>query len=202
MTPAETVELVNQLADALTVAEKASVVHRDIKPQNVFRTEISGRPIWKLLDFGVSKLRETSGTLTQGAAVGTPSYMSPEQVRGLSVDHRADVFSLAAIAYRALTGRPAFSGPDHLAIMYKVHQQQPTQPSALGSFHFDVELVLALGLAKDRNRRFKTGLELAQALERAVQGKLPDELRQRARTLLAESPWSSAVADDVTIDES
>jgi serine/threonine-protein kinase len=146
-------------------------------------------------------LIESSVTITQGAAVGTPAYMSPEQVGGLPVDQRSDVFSLAAIAYRVLTGRPAFTGPDHLAIMYRVHNQQPRRPSLLADVHQDVDLAFALGLAKDREQRFHSALELSEALAAAAKGRLSSSLRVRAQAILAERGWRSGADDASTLDE-
>ena len=109
MPPKHVIELVRQVGRGLTAAWEQGIVHRDIKPQNLFRVG-SGKSVrWKVLDFGVSKLATTSGTLTQGHVVGTPGYMAPEQAKGLEVDKRADLYALAVIAYRALTGRPAYS---------------------------------------------------------------------------------------------
>lgn len=105
---AEVVELVEQIAQGLEAARRAGVVHRDVKPHNVF----SAKGVWKILDFGVSKLAETDGTLTRGHVIGTPTYMAPEQARGGDVDHRADVYGLAATAYRAVTGRAPFAARD------------------------------------------------------------------------------------------
>src|SRR6185295_4633976 len=103
---AEVERLVSEVGGALEAARKGGVVHRDLKPQNLFQVEEGS---WKVLDFGVAKFGASSGTLTRGQAIGTPGYMSPEQATGKPVDHRSDVFSLAVIAYRALTGRSAFS---------------------------------------------------------------------------------------------
>mgnify|MGYP003379324657 CR=1 FL=1 len=81
---------------------------------------------------------------TQGAAVGTPSYMSPEQARGAPVDHRADVFALGIVAYRVLTGKPAFTGPDSASTLYNVAHVQPARPADLAKLGEDVERALAL----------------------------------------------------------
>src|SRR5213078_4696208 len=108
---AQTKVLVDQIAIGLEAARVAGIVHRDLKPHNVFLAEDGGLRRWKILDFGVSK-SGGSGTLTQGHVVGTPAYMAPEQARGEDVDHRADVYSLAAIIFRAITGHPVFTGKD------------------------------------------------------------------------------------------
>lgn len=186
----DTVKLVREVASALGVAEQAGIVHRDVKPQNLFLVE-GDAPSWKVLDFGVSRLVEATSSLTQGA-IGTPAYMSPEQCRSAAVDHRADVFALSSVAYRALTGRPAFSGPDQYVILYSIVHEQPASPSELTMLPADVELVLALGLAKDPSERFQSATELAAALAQAQHNALGEELRGRARAILERSPWGSA----------
>ncbi|HEU4726370.1 MAG TPA: protein kinase, partial [Kofleriaceae bacterium] len=143
----DTKVLVDQVAVGLEAARVAGIVHRDLKPHNVFLAEEGGLRRWKILDFGVSKAGG-SGTLTQGHVVGTPAYMAPEQARGEDVDHRADVYSLAAIIYRSVTGHPAFSGKDVPTTLYDVVYRVPTQPSLLAPVPGDVDRVLALGLAK------------------------------------------------------
>src|SRR5262249_6172310 len=125
--PARVLALVDQVADALTEAAAAEIVHRDLKPQNLFAVGDAAAPQWKVLDFGVSKL-ESSGTLTHGHIVGTPGYMAPEQARGGDVGPVADVFALSVIAYRALTGRPAFSGREMPRVLFDVCYVQPMQP--------------------------------------------------------------------------
>ncbi len=185
----EIVQLVSEVAQALSAADEAGIVHRDLKPGNVFHAEEGRKKIWKVLDFGVSKIRQSSATLTQGAAIGTPSYMAPEQARGLVVDHRADVFSLAVIAYRALTGRPAFTGHDAATTLYNVVYAQPARPSELANIQPDVERVLALALAKDPVRRLSSASLFAAALRDAANGRLDERLRRDADLLIAEAPW-------------
>jgi serine/threonine-protein kinase len=163
-------------------------VHRDIKPQNLFAVDgADGKRLWKVLDFGVSKLA-ASGTLTQGHIIGTPGYMAPEQARGGEVGPKADVFSLTVIAYRALTGRPAFSGRDMPRVLFDVCYVQPMRPSKLVPLPDDVERVLALGMAKDAEAR-PGALELATALRAAFDERLDEALRRRADAILQREPW-------------
>jgi serine/threonine-protein kinase len=192
---AEVVDLVSQVALALSTADEAGIVHRDVKPQNLFLVDRDGKQTWKVLDFGVSKLRETQATLTQGQVIGTPSYMAPEQALGLPVDHRADVFSLGVIAYRALTGRPAFTGPDSVTTIYNVLHFQPARPSELVTLDRDVDRVLALALAKEKERRFGSANMFAAALRDAVKKRLDDRLRHDAERLLAEQPWGKEIRE-------
>ena len=184
--------LVDQVADALTEAAAAEIVHRDLKPQNLFCVEGGTTPTWKVLDFGVSKL-ETSGTLTHGNIVGTPGYMAPEQARGGDVAPTADVFALAVIAYRALTGRPAFSGRELPRVLFDVCYVQPMQPSKLVPLPDDVERVLALGMAKDPAERISSAAQLAAGLRAAFEGGLDAAFRRRADALLARAPWGARI---------
>ncbi len=191
MAPVRVADLVAQVASALEVARTHDIVHRDLKPQNLFLAELGeGREAWKVLDFGVSKLgSRSSGTLTRGHVLGTPGYMAPEQARGLAVDHRADVFALAVIAYRALTGRPAFTGEDYPKIMFDLVYMQPARPTELVSLPIHVDFALALGLAKKSKERVATALELAEALRLAIAGELPPALAQRGQQLIMKHPW-------------
>jgi len=182
--------LVEQVALGLEAAREAGIVHRDLKPHNVFLAEMDGAHRWKILDFGVSK-QGGSGTLTKGHVVGTPAYMAPEQAKGEDVDHRADIYSLAAILYRAVTGHPAFTGKDVPTTLYDVVYRVPTQPSMLAPVPGDIDRVLAVGLAKDPKDRFATALELATWFTAAVRESLTSEQRQRADDLAARHPWGT-----------
>jgi serine/threonine-protein kinase len=184
--------LVDQVAIGLEAARVAGIVHRDLKPHNVFFAEEGGLRRWKILDFGVSKAGG-SGTLTQGHVVGTPAYMAPEQARGEDVDHRADVYSLAAIIFRAITGHPVFSGKDVPSTLYDVVYRVPTRPSALAELTPDIDRVLALGLAKDPRERFGFALELARWFSAAVVQGLDHDQRRRADDLIARYPWGASL---------
>jgi eukaryotic-like serine/threonine-protein kinase len=189
MPPDELDELLGQVGAAIEEAWAHGIVHRDLKPQNLFRAEHGDDRVWKVLDFGVAALGDHAGTLTLGHAVGTPAYMAPEQARGERVDHRADVYALAAISYRWLTGRPVCTGPDLHASLYRIVHRMPAQPSVLAGLHPDVDAVLAIGLAKDPAARFDTAAALRGALRDAVAGRLDPALRDRAAALIAAHPW-------------
>jgi serine/threonine-protein kinase len=181
--------LVRQLCAGVDVATKAGIVHRDLKPQNVFLTD-GPVPVWKILDFGVATLtEESSGTLTQGGIVGTPNYMAPEQAQGKRVDGRADVYAIAAVAYRALTGRHPFNAPDTPSLLYAVVHKMPARPGELVETGVDVDRWFALALAKSPDDRFATGADAAQHLISALAGELDPKLRKRADALVRKHPW-------------
>jgi hypothetical protein len=171
----ELVLLIDQVARGLEVARLAGVVHRDLKPHNLFHHDQS---TWKILDFGVSKVMDSEGTLTGEGIVGTPQYMAPEQASGGNVTHLADVYALGAIAYRCLTGRSPFKGKDLAELVYQVVHQAPERPSSLGRVSIAVEQTLAIAMAKDPRRRFPSALSFAQALVAA----------RRNRPLVIEPP--------------
>jgi tRNA A-37 threonylcarbamoyl transferase component Bud32 len=191
MPVADAVVLVEQVARGLEAAHDAGIVHRDLKPQNLLLHEAGAPapPTWKILDFGVSKLRDSAGTLTEGAIVGTPGYMAPEQVRSGLADARADIFALGAVTYRALTGQPAFPGQDVQAL-FDVVYKQPSAPSEIvSSLPRDVDRVLAIALAKKQSDRFARPREFADALRAASHGELADDLRARADALIRDFGW-------------
>ncbi len=185
LTPAEIVDLTRQVGAGIAAAAAAGVVHRDLKPQNVF---LEGTT-WKILDFGVAKLAAHDDS-THGLVVGTPAYMAPEQARGGEVDRRTDLYALAALGYRAITGRPPFAGKDAAATLFEVVHAMPPRPSRLAAVPDDVDLVLAIGLAKQPDDRFATASQLTIALDAAFERALPDGLRQKARALVQQHPWT------------
>ena len=177
----------------LDAARKAGVIHRDLKPRNLFLAEQpDGTEVWKLLDFGVSRFATADVTHADGRIIGTPEYMAPEQAAGEAVTHQTDLFSLGAVVYRALTGNPAFAG-DHLAeVLYKVAHTMPPRPSALADLAPEVDMVLAVALAKAPADRFASAEELREAIEGATRGKVQPDLRARSERILLAMPWSEA----------
>jgi len=196
LTLKDTIRLARDVAAGLEAARTAGIVHRDLKPANLFYAKrADGVHVWKILDFGVSKLMGTlQGTLTKNALVGTPEYMAPEQPLGREVSHRTDIHALGVICYRALTGRPAFTGEGLMETVYNVVNRLPPRPTdALSTLPEGVDIVLAIAMAKSPENRFESALELAQALEGARAGTVPPELRARALALLERDPWGTPV---------
>jgi eukaryotic-like serine/threonine-protein kinase len=187
--------LVRHVTKGLSIAHDAGVIHRDLKPQNLFYANHHGTLRWKVLDFGISTLADSNGTLTAEAIIGTPGYMAPEQANGERVDARTDLFALGAVVYRSLTGHPAFPGSAAPQILYSVVFENPIRPRALdASLPPDIEAFLAIALAKEPRDRFATASDLADAFERAAANRLPPELRVRAEQILLKHPWKSLPA--------
>ena len=187
--------MLRQIGCGLDAAHAAGIVHRDLKPRNIFCARPrkgGGDEVWKILDFGVSKLDSGEGTLTGGQIVGTPAYMAPEQARALPVGPRADVFALGVIAYRALTGSPPFSGDTNVEILFRVSHDMPARPSGLVRLPPEVDLVLAIALAKSPDDRFAKATDLAVALDAASRGRIDAALTAHANRLLAELPWGAS----------
>jgi serine/threonine-protein kinase len=165
-------QIVAQVARALHHAHEHGVVHRDIKPANVVVLP-SGEV--KVMDFGIARLETARHRLTTaGEFIGTPLYTAPEQAKTEDVDGRADVFSLASVAYTLLTGRAACFAPTIPGIVHRVVYEEPEPPSRLvRDLPADVEQVLARALAKDPAHRYPTAQALAEDAEAVLAGRLP-----------------------------
>ena len=160
--------IVIQVAKALGCAHEAGVVHRDLKPANVFLSRVGDEEIVKLLDFGIAKAGwdEDSEVTKTGVVLGSPSYMSPEQVRGIKyIDHRSDLWSLGVLLYRALTGKMPFQGESNLDVALRIAGEPcPSATSVVPALPLEVDALLARALDRDRERRFQSAREMAAAI--------------------------------------
>jgi len=162
------ISIVARVADALGYAHKQNVVHRDVKPANVMYEPEND--IVKVTDFGIARITDSSRTKT-GMVLGTPSYMSPEQLQGKKIDGRSDLFSLAVSLYQLVCGKLPFEGDSMAQLMYRIAnehapdilQYQPSLPPALVAF-------LDKAMSKDAGERYQTGEEFASTLRGAVGG--------------------------------
>lgn len=188
----EVVRLASDIGRGLDHAHSGGVIHRDIKPGNLFRADTPAGPVWKILDFGVSKLWHNEGTLTQHNVVGTPAYMSPEQATSLPLTTATDLYGLGAVLYRSVTGRPPASGRSAVETLLRVVDRRPVRPGDLApDLEPDIEAALAIAMAIDPLRRFPNGAELSRAFEAAARGHLAGSLRKRADDLTHADPWRS-----------
>jgi serine/threonine-protein kinase len=170
MSAARIVGIASQMLSALAAVHQANVVHRDIKPDNVFLTSVAGADVVKLLDFGVAKVLDSSSgeNLTQnGTVLGTPTYMAPEHARGAAVDPRSDIYSVAAIMYEALGGQPPFRGENYNALLFAIQQGRPTPLEELHpGLDPRLSAVIRRAMSVQPALRFQTADDMAEALER------------------------------------
>jgi len=158
----QAVNLICMVGEALFCAHREGIVHRDIKPANIMITD-DGRV--KVADFGIARVT-SSGTMTQaGTLIGTPGYMSPEQIAGMKVDGRSDIFSLGVILYQLVTGEKPFTGDTLTSIIYKITQQDPVPPRSINiQVPPFIEFIIKKSLQKDPTRRFQDANEMVEAL--------------------------------------
>jgi serine/threonine protein kinase/hemoglobin-like flavoprotein/class 3 adenylate cyclase len=199
--------VMEQICDALSFAHAMNIVHRDLKPANIFLLP-SGQT--KILDFGLARVGQSSMTGT-GTVLGTPNYMSPEQIKGLKVDARCDIFSLGTVFYELLSSRRAFEGDSLHAVLYKVLQHEP-EPlhNIVPSVPRSVSDIVARAMSKDAALRFQRATDLRDAIRNAREGgsstlvgaSMPSV--SSAYIPIAEKPLRSAdatmIADDVLKD--
>ena len=156
------IDIAEQVADGLAFAHEHGVVHRDVKPGNIM---ILGGDRVKILDFGIARMRVSDLKTQTGVLLGTPKYMSPEQVAGHPVDQRSDIFSLGIVLYEMLTGATPFSGSDTTQLMFNVATSTFVPPSRINSkVPAILDLIVAKALEKDAEARYQDAGELARDL--------------------------------------
>jgi len=158
------VSIGRQVCEGLSEAHRTGVVHRDLKPSNIM-VDKNGNA--KIMDFGIARSLKTRGITGSGIVVGTPEYMSPEQVGGEDTDHRSDIYSMGVILYKMVTGKAPFEGDTALTIAFKHKTEQPVEPVKLNP-HVSKELsrLILKCMEKNRNRRPQSAEELGLYLER------------------------------------
>jgi serine/threonine-protein kinase len=161
------VDIVARAADALGYAHREGVVHRDVKPANLMYDAASDT--LKVTDFGIARLTASSKTRT-GMVLGTPSYMSPEQLAGRKIDGRSDLFSLAVTLYLMLCGRLPFDGESMAQLMFRIANEPPTDIRSVASVPSGLVTFLERALSKNPEERFQTGEHFGGALRAALAG--------------------------------
>jgi serine/threonine-protein kinase len=176
LTPRRAARIVSQICQSLAEAHGLGIIHRDLKPENVMMVRSRDeRDYVKVLDFGLAKLRDRperdAGATSHGSLIGTPYYMSPEQIRGGDVDARCDLYALGAMTYKMLTGEPPFRAPSPIAVLTR-HLNDPPPPVGgarpeLGGT--PLEAVLLRAMAKDPDKRFDSVDSFRRALDEATE---------------------------------
>jgi serine/threonine protein kinase len=191
LSPSDLIEFWSQLADALDAAHSKGILHRDIKPQNIF---ITNRNQAKILDFGLAKLKEpqgeiasqfptsdASGSLTHhGSILGTASHLSPEQVSGKELDARSDLFSLGVVFYEMTTGRVPFQGENLYALFDQILNKTPADPSILNpELPPDLAQIIHKTLEKQKELRYQTAADLLADLKRLKRDAVVEQKKQK-----------------------
>ena len=181
------VRIAKEILAALAAAHRKGIIHRDMKPENIFlvRREGEERETVKVLDFGISKNLSSADTLSltnTGAVVGTPYYLSPEQARGdRDIDHRVDIWSLGVLLYEAVTGVVPFNADNYNALMIKILHDRPTPPTAFRPMiPQPIEAIIMKALAHEPARRWASAEEMLHALRDAEEQRPATQLTQTA----------------------
>ncbi len=154
-------EIITQICSALDYAHNQGIVHRDIKPANIM---VLKNYVIKVMDFGIARIDSTSMTRT-GIAMGTPNYISPEQLQGKAVDNRCDIFSLGVVMYEMLVNKRPFHGENLTSLIYNIVNNKPEPPSSIDqSIPTLFDRVIDRALQKDPEERFQKASEISSAL--------------------------------------
>ncbi len=191
----QAIEWATQIANGLRAAHEKGIIHRDIKPENIMLTKDNQV---KIMDFGLAKLKGTSGLTKAGTSVGTLSYMSPEQTQGIPADHRCDIWSLGVVVYEMLTGEVPFKAEHEAALLYLVMNEEPPVPSALDrKIPLHLDSVVKKMIAKDRELRYQNVQDVVDELD-AVRGDLETSTVASKKKAIAVLPFQNISSEKDT----
>jgi serine/threonine-protein kinase len=169
LAPRRAADILHSVCKALALAHTAGIIHRDIKPGNVFLARVGDEEVVKILDFGIAKETQTDKQQTTGAAlVGSPLYMSPEQIQGEQVDLRTDLWSVAVMAYEMLTGKPPFDAPALPELFWNICHGELTPPGSVSPDLASFDAFFGRALARARDARFGNARELIASFGASV----------------------------------
>jgi len=195
--PSQALTIAASVAEGLAVAHAQGVVHRDVKPGNIMVLS-DGRV--KIMDFGIARLREPAVKTQTGLLLGSPQYMSPEQIVGQPFDHRADIFSLGLVLYEMLTGVRPFAGEDLGELTFKLANLAAAPPSHLArDLPPVVDLIVARALKKKPDERYATATEMAEDLWAAIPQVKAAEAASLERPLTSTAPTVPEGAPDLQV---
>ncbi|UCC38326.1 MAG: protein kinase [Candidatus Aminicenantes bacterium] len=182
---AKAVSIAQQVCEGLDQAHKLGIVHRDLKPQNIM---IDKEGNARIMDFGIARSLKAKGITEAEVLIGTPEYMSPEQVEGKETDQRSDIYSLGTILYEMVTGRAPFEGDTTLSIAMKHKKETPVNPREFNALvPEDLSQLILRCMEKDKERRFQDAKELFSEL-----GKIGEEKPESRK--ISETKWKSSIA--------
>jgi serine/threonine protein kinase len=189
LSPAEAVDIFSQVCSGLEHAHQKGIVHRDLKPANIFMLPDGTA---KIADFGIARIQNAEIT-GEGEVLGTPYYMSPEQLMAKKIDGRSDLFSLAVVLYEALTGQRPFMGEAIPEIMIKILTESPRLPTSINpAVPLAFNSFLSQALEKEPEKRFQSASEFAEALQQTHKGKAPSRAAAVASGSIAEVALSGS----------
>ena len=191
LTVEQATKIIEQVAPGLDEAHAKGIVHRDFKPGNIL-FDNKGAPY--ISDFGIARVTQSAGNVTGSAIIGTPAYMAPEQATGEQVDGRADIYALGIILYEMLTGKQPYEADTPMAVAIKhVTDPVPHILDANPNLPYDIEEIIQKAMAKDRNSRYASAMEMVEALHDVIHGTEAGKTTAK-RTAIHKVPLKTTIA--------